>query len=97
MYKTWLDRSFSGTRFRFCKLDDGNYKLVDDDKKPLADIPVYVNIRNERRFFRSTPINDALSENRRDWAIHLKVSLRRQKALNLYHLIREYKLFEWWD
>ena len=39
----------------------------------------------------------ALSENRRDWAIHLKVSLRRQKALHLYHLIREYKLFEWWD
>ncbi len=23
--------------------------------------------------------------------------LRQQKALHLYHLIREYKLFEWWD
>ena len=97
VYKTWLDRSFSGTRFRFRKLDYGNYELIDDDKKPLADIPVYVNIRNERRFFRSTPIKNAISENRRDWAIHLKVSLRRQKALHLYHLIREYKLFEWWD
>lgn len=97
VYKTWLDCNFSGTRFRFHKLDDGNYKMVDDDKKPLADIPVYINVRNERRFFRSTPINDALSENRLDWAIHLKVSLRQQKALHLYHLIREYKLFEWWD
>ena len=25
------------------------------------------------------------------------VSLRQQKALHLYHLIREYKLFSWWD
>ena len=74
-----------------------NYELVDDDRKPLADLPVYVNVRNERRYFRSTPIKDALSENRRDWPIHLKISLRKQKALHLYHLIREYKLFDWWD
>ena len=77
--------------------EDGNYELVDDDRKPLADLPVYVNVRNERRYFRSTPIKDALSENRRDWPIHLKISLRKQKALHLYHLIREYKLFDWWD
>ena len=89
VYSTWLDRSYS--------LEDGNYELVDDDRKPLADLPVYVNVRNERRYFRSTPIKDALSENRRDWPIHLKISLRKQKALHLYHLIREYKLFDWWD
>ena len=97
VYSTWLDRSYSGTRLRFRKLEDGNYELVDDDRKPLADLPVYVNVRNERRYFRSTPIKDALSENRRDWPIHLKISLRKQKALHLYHLIREYKLFDWWD
>ena len=52
---TWLDRSYSGTRLRLRKLEDGNYELVDDDRKPLADLPVYVNVRNERRYFRSTP------------------------------------------
>ncbi len=88
---------FMENRLRFRKLEDGNYELVDDDRKPLADLPVYVNVRNERRYFRSTPIKDALSENRRDWPIHLKISLRKQKALHLYHLIREYKLFDWWD
>ena len=70
VYSTWLDRSYSGIRLRFRKLEDGNYELVDDDRKP---------------------------ENRRDWSIHLKISLRKQKALHLYHLIREYKLFDWWD
>ena len=97
VYSTWLDHSYSGIRLRFRKLEDGNYELADDDRKPLADLPVYVNVRNERRYFRSTPIKDALLENRRDWSIHLKISLRKQKALHLYHLIREYKLFDWWD
>jgi hypothetical protein len=68
-----------------------------DDKEPLPDIPVYVNIRNEKRFFRNTPIKDAVAEDRREYSIHLTISLRRQKALHLYHMIREYKLFGWWD
>ena len=33
----------------------------------------------------------------RDKAILSTVSLRQQKALHLYHLIREYKLLTWWD
>ena len=97
VYKTWLDRSYSGTRLKFRKLEDGNYELVDDDRKPLADIPVYINVRNERRFFRKTPIKESLAEDRLEWAIHLKISLRQRKDLHLYHMIREYKLFDWWD
>lgn len=97
VYNTWLDRAYSGTRIQFRKLDDGNYEMVDDDKEPLPDLPVYVNIRNEKRFFRNTPIKDALAEDRREYSIHLTISLRRQKALHLYHMIREYKLFGWWD
>lgn len=97
VYKTWLDRSYSGTRLKFRKLEDGNYELVDDDRKPLADIPVYINVRNERRFFRKTPIKESLAEDRLEWAIRLKISLRQRKALHLYHMIREYKLFDWWD
>ena len=95
-YNTWLHQSYSG-EMRFRKLADGNYQLDDTDRKPLADLPVYVNVRNERRFFRATPIRDAQAEGDRDKAILSTVSLRQQKALHLYHLIREYKLLTWWD
>jgi hypothetical protein len=97
VHNTWLERAYSGTRIQFRKLDNGHYEMVDDDKDPLPEIPIYVNTRNEKRFFRSTPIKDALAEDRREYSIHLKISLRQQKALHLYHMIREYKLFGWWD
>lgn len=82
---------------RFRKLKDGLFALDDTGRKPIADYPVYVNVKNERRFFRATPIRDAQTAGNSDRATLSIVSLRQQKALNLYHLIREYKLFEWWD
>ena len=96
VHNTWLERSFSGKQ-NFRKLEDGNYALDETDRKPIADYPVYINTRNERRFFRAAPIKDALSEGKRDLAIYSMVSLRQQKALHLYHLIRAYKLLTWWD
>ena len=96
VFNTWLHQSFSG-EMKFRKLEDGNYELDDTNRKPIADYPVYVNVRNERRFFRSTPIRDAQLEGNRDKAILSIVSLRQQKALHLYHLIREYNMFSWWD
>lgn len=95
-YNSWLHKSFSG-KMKFRKLKDGLFALDDTDRKPLADFPVYVNVKNERRFFRVTPIRDAQKEGRRDHAILLIASLRQQKTLHLYHLIREYKLLTWWD
>ena len=95
-HNTWLHQSFSGD-MKFRKLEDGLYQLDDADRKTIADYPVYVNVRNERRFFRATPIRDAQAEGDRDRAIRSIVSLRQQKALHLYHLIREYKLLTWWD
>ena len=95
-YNTWLHKSFSG-EMKFRKLEDGNYELDDTGRKPIADFPIYVNVRNERRFFRATPIKDAQQQGNRDWVILSTMRLRQQKALHLYHLIREYKLFEWWD
>lgn len=95
-FKTWLHQSFSA-EMKFRKLEDGNYKLDDTNRKSIANFSVYVNVRNERRFFRSTPIRDAQLEGNRDKTILSIVSLRQQKALHLYHLIREYKLFGWWS
>ena len=94
-HNTWLHQSYSG-KMKFRKLEKDIYELDDTDRKPIADYPVFVNVRNEKRFFRCTPIKDAQSEGDRKRAILSITSLRQQKALHLYHLIREYKLFEWW-
>ena len=96
VYNTWLHQSYSG-KMKFRKVENDIYELDDTDRKPIVDYPVYVNVKNERRFFRATPIRDAQKAGDRDRAILSIVSLRQQKALHLYHLIREYKLFEWWD
>jgi len=96
VYNTWLHQSFSG-KLKFRKLEINLYELDDSDRKPIADYPVYVNVRNEHRFFRATPIKDAQREGDRDNAILSTVRLRQQKALHLYHLIREYNLLTWWD
>lgn len=105
VHNTWLQQSFSG-KIKFREVDDefrklntekGDWYELDFEKdRPIADYPVYVNVRNERRFFRRTPIKDAQSEGDRTKEILAITSLRLQKALHLYHLIREYKLFEWW-
>ena len=95
-YKTWRHQSFAG-ELKWRKLEDDTYELDDTNTAPLADYPVYVNARNEQRFFRNTPISNAQTEGHRDHAILLTTSLRQLKALHLYHLIREYKLMTWWD
>lgn len=94
VHNTWLEQSFSG-KLKFTKLTDDLYEL-DNESRPISDYPIYVNVRNEKRFFRRTPIKDAQSVGDRKRAILSIASLRQEKALHLYHLIREYKLFEWW-
>ncbi len=94
VFKSWLHHSFSG-ELKFTKVG-GNLYEVDNDEDRIADYPVYVNVRNEKRFFRRTPIKDAQSEGDRTRAILSITTLRQEKALHLYHLIREYKLLEWW-
>ena len=96
VHSTWLHKSFSG-KLKFRKLENNLYELDDTDMKAIADYPVYVNVRNEHRFFRATPIKDAQQEGDRDKVILSTVSLRQQKALHLYHLIRDYNLLTWWD
>ena len=96
VFKNWLNQSFSG-KLKYTKVGDNLYEIDGLDDQSIVDFPKYVNVRNEKRFFRSTPIKDALSEGKRTSAILSIPELRQQKALHLYHLIREYKMFEWWD
>ena len=105
VHNTWLEQSFSG-KLKLKEVDDEFHKLNTEkgdwheldfeENQPIADYPVYVNVKNERRFFRCTPIKDAKAEGNRAAAILSIASLRQQKALHLYHLIREYELFAWW-
>lgn len=95
-YNTWFHKTFSD-ELKCRKLDDDMYELDDSNFTPLPDFPIYMNVRNEHRFFRNTPIKNALQEGHRDHAIQLTTRLRQEKALHLYHLIREYKLMRWWD
>ena len=95
VFKNWLKQSFSGF-MNYRKVGDNLYEIDGLDDQSIVDFPKYVNVRNEKRFFRRTPIKDAQSEGNRTKAIHFITRLRQEKALHLYHLIREYKLFEWW-
>ena len=95
VFKSWLHQSFSG-ELKFTKVGENLYEIDGLDDQSIVDFPKYVNIRNEKRFFRSILIKDALSEGKRTSAILSITRLRQEKALHLYHLIREYKLFEWW-
>jgi hypothetical protein len=81
---------------KFTKVDENLFEVDLEGGRQIADYPVYVNVRNERRFFRCTPIKDAQTEGNRTREVLSITRLRQQKALHLYHLIREYKLFEWW-
>ena len=49
--------------------------------RSIVDFPVYVNTRNEQRFFRRTPIKDAETQGNRDLAIFATVSLRQQNVV----------------
>ena len=95
VFLDWLHKSFSG-EMKYTKVGDNLYELEGVDEQSILDFPIYVNVRNERRFFRRTPIKDAQTEGNRIKVIHFITRLRQEKALHLYHLIREYKLFEWW-
>ena len=95
VFKSWLHQSFSG-EMKYTKVGDNLYELDGFDEQSIIDFPKYVNVRNEKRFFRRTPIKDAQTEGNRIKVIHFITRLRQEKALHLYHLIREYKLFEWW-
>jgi hypothetical protein len=95
VFKSWLHQSFSG-EMKYTKVEDNLYELDYLDDQSIIDFPAYVNVRNERRFFRRTPIKDALYAGNRTSAILSITILRQEKAFHLYHLIREYKLFEWW-
>ena len=108
----WASKEFSkriseSCRYSSEKLSNGNSRLKVDYSKPIK-YPRYVNYRNESRFIpgRRNPIKELIDRNDspgvdKDRNLDLielhKQSLRQLKALHLYHKIREYKIFKWWN
>lgn len=95
VFKNWLHQSFSG-KLKYTKVGDDLYEVDHDEDRTIVDFPVYVNVRNEKRFFRFTPIQYSKTMGDKSGAILSIPELRQEKALHLYHLIREYKLLDWW-
>ena len=74
-----------------------NYNISAEDrwKSKGLKFPVYINVRNYKRFlpqarYDATDMLPFLIEN-------FKISLRQQKALYLYNLIRSYRMQRWWN
>jgi hypothetical protein len=64
-----------------------------DGHNKVQPFPLHVNLKNYKRFLRQVdewPTNEVLHE-------HLKIELRKRKALHLYHKIRNMKILTWWD
>lgn len=81
----------NGERSFFEKgLDEkGLYKLIPNPAYKWI-MPIYVNTRNYKRFWRHYPEHNNLEELHKDY-------LRIEKAWYLYNKIREEHLREWWS
>lgn len=97
----WSDEVCKHIEYNFLKNDDGiTYSLETEYKGTVPDFPVYVNIRNASRFVspmsypKETNVSD---EEQKYWTEHFKEDVRSAKAWHLYNLIREYKMFSWWN
>ena len=94
----WEDIGINGVRVQ---------KLKENRQAKVAMFPIYVNYKNEFRFYdgRRKPIQEILEDSfytgeeiRRTQCIqyHLE-SLRHLKALYLYNKIRAYRMMDWWN
>lgn len=83
------------------KCSDGEWSALDFEYVGMApDFPRYVNTRNASRFssLRHFPKSSADSPcEQKYWREHFKAELRKAKAWHLYNLVRECRMFGWWD
>lgn len=77
------------------------YTMESKFKSMIPDYPKYVNTHNWKRFLSEqcslySMKKDNVEEEK--WRYeHFKEDLRKAKAWHLYNIIREYRLFSWWD
>jgi hypothetical protein len=82
-----------GEPFSFIPFEMGRYQM-ESDPNEYWHIPVYVNTRNSKRFWKD--FNPEHYDNPKSgdlWRDHLRV----EKAWHLYHKIRTMYMRSWWD
>lgn len=94
-YLNWLHESSKDLKMITKKAENDRYHIEFEQLRPDTDFQKYVNVRNAKRFLRKE-LNEKDFDSRRSY-IHEKISLRLLKALHLYHLIREYRILDWWN
>ena len=98
---TWSDEVSKHHRTHTIKNADGKtYTLSFEHTGMIPDFPKYVNLRNAHRFMPPASFPKPQSPSQEEakyWHEHFKEDLRTAKAWHLYHLIREYRMFGWWN
>lgn len=98
--RIWSSKVVDCIDMHFWKNPDGKTsKLEFEYKGMIPDFPKYVNTRNACRFIKS-PVNYNIDEPEKERKYnmeHYKERLRKAKAWHLYNLVRECRMFNWWD
>lgn len=98
----WSRKAGEMMDMRFHKIPGEEFSTAEFVYKGMTpDFPIYVNTRNWTRF-RSEVLSPCCSDDdsleEKKWrSEHFKEDVRKAKAWHLYNLIREYRMFSWWD
>ncbi len=98
----WSDEVGSLIEVHFHKIPGEDcYTMESKFKSMIPDYPKYVNTHNWKRFLSEQcslyPMKKDNVEEEKWRYEHFKEDLRKAKAWHLYNIIREYRLFSWWD
>lgn len=98
----WSEEVGSLIEMHFHKIPGEDlYTMESKYKGVIPDFPKYVNTHNWKRFLSEQCSLYSSKEDtaeKEKWRYeHFKEDLRKAKAWHLYNIIREYRLFSWWD
>lgn len=94
-YRNWLNESSKDKKMHIKKKEEDRYQVEFEQLRPDTDFQKYVNVKNAKRFLRK----ELKEQDFDSYGLYImeKISLRLLKALHLYHLIREYRILDWWN
>lgn len=99
----WYSKASECSEMMFHKNPDGKTYRVDFKYVSMSpDYPIYVNANNKYRFkhlayFPENAESEETTFKQKYFCELYKGELRKAKAWHLYNLIREYKMFGWWN
>lgn len=85
-YRGWLEANYGAGKWCYNR-----------EKIGYVRFHIKVNTKNSKRFFPTANFNDPIALQHPHLEDSAKISLRQQKALYLYNIIRAYRMQSWWD